>query len=108
MTCLEQYSRITSKLIPLFIHRFLEEIDNRLEDNLRHRLLRMAKRRKPDERPSLPPHLQRLRAQAAQRGTTLRFMPIFFSSHRDNSTRYHFKEGIIRLVLRTFTPHCGD
>lgn len=81
-------------------YRFLEEVDNLLEDNTRHQLHRMAKRRRPDERPSLPPHLQRLQAQAAQRGTTLKFMPVFFSNHRHNSTRYQFKEGIIRWHIK--------
>lgn len=80
-------------------YRLLEEIDNRLEDNLRNRLLRSAKR-PPDDRLSVPPHLQQLRIQAAQRGTTLKFIPSFFSSHRENTTRYHFREGLIRWHIK--------
>ncbi|KAG0721118.1 Box C/D snoRNA protein 1 [Chionoecetes opilio] len=56
-------------------------------------------KRVPDDRPSLPHHLQHLKNRAAQRGTTLKFMPSFFLSHRENSTRFHFKEGVIRVQI---------
>ncbi|MPC18480.1 Box C/D snoRNA protein 1 [Portunus trituberculatus] len=62
-------------------------------------MLRSAKK-PPDDRLSVPPHLQQLRIQAAQRGTTLKFIPSFFSNHRENTTRYHFKEGVIRWHIK--------
>lgn len=80
-------------------YRLLEEIDNKLEDNLRNPLRRHVMRSLKDK-PSLPHFLHRLRNEAWNRGTTLKFMPSHFTSRRENTTRYNFKEGIIRWHIK--------
>ncbi|XP_068205785.1 box C/D snoRNA protein 1 [Palaemon carinicauda] len=80
-------------------YRFLEEIDHKLDDNHRHPLRRHIML-KHGERPPLPHFLQRLKSEAWNRGTLLKFMPNHFVAHQENSTRYYFKEGIIRWHVK--------
>lgn len=80
-------------------YRFLEEIDHKLEDNHRDPLRRHIVQRN-NERPTLPHFLQRLKNEAWNRGTLLKFMPSHFAAHQENSTRFHFKEGIIRWHVK--------
>ncbi|XP_045606797.1 box C/D snoRNA protein 1 [Procambarus clarkii] len=80
-------------------YRLLEEIDHKLEDNLRHPLRRHVMRSLKDK-PSLPHFLHRLRNEAWNRGTTLKFMPSHFASRRENTSRFNFKEGIIRWHIK--------
>ncbi|XP_064094240.1 box C/D snoRNA protein 1-like [Macrobrachium nipponense] len=80
-------------------YRFLEEIDHKLDDNHRHPLRRHIMVRH-GERQSLPHFLQRLKSEAWNRGTLLKFMPSHFVAHQENSTRYYFKDGIIRWHVK--------
>lgn len=81
-------------------YRFLEEIDHKLEDNQRHPLRRYIVPRQIKGKPELPFFLNNLRNEAAKRGTTLRFLPNHFSKHKENSTRFIAKEGIIRWHIK--------
>ncbi|KAG7171654.1 Box C/D snoRNA protein 1-like [Homarus americanus] len=71
-------------------YRLLEEIDNKLEDNLRNPLRRHVMRSLKDK-PSLPRFLHCLKNEAWNRGTTLKFMPSHFTSRRENTTRWHIR-----------------
>ncbi|XP_042858468.1 box C/D snoRNA protein 1-like [Penaeus japonicus] len=81
-------------------YRFLEEIDHKLEDNQRHPLRRYIAPRPTKGKPDLPFFLSNLRNEAAKRGTTLKFVPNHFSKHKENTTRYIAKEGIIRWHIK--------
>lgn len=86
-------------LMLLSDYRFLEEIDHKLEGGLRNPLRKYIAP-KNDQRSDLPPHLVRLKWQAQNRGTILDYIPQHFSRHRENSTRYKYKEGKIRWHIK--------
>lgn len=83
----------------LLFSRFLEEVDHKLEANLRNPLRRHTLQHR-QEKPKLPYYLFRLKNKAWERGTTLRFLPRHFASSRDNSTRFIVKESLIRYCYR--------
>ncbi|KAK4302657.1 hypothetical protein Pmani_025272 [Petrolisthes manimaculis] len=80
-------------------YRFLEEIDHKLETNLRNPLRRHTIQHRL-EKPKLPFYLHRLKNEAWRRGTTLRYLPRHFSTSRNNSTRFLYKESLIRWQVQ--------
>ena len=82
----------------LNLNRFLEEVDHKIEDGMRVPF-RCDILKGPEMDMELPAHLKILKNEAKKRETFITLMPKHFTRHQNNTTRFNFKEDIIRYII---------
>lgn len=84
-------------------YRFLEDVTRTLGNCQRNPLNKSTRYNK-----ALPPHLTRLKSQAAKRNTQLQFLPQHFTRHKENTSFLHFSSATIFWKLELIFPEADN